>query len=486
MAAAVVVLVSGGARADDFLLLRDGGHKRGVLSACDRSGCRLGTETVPRATIEWIGLDRKAPTPPAVRDQARDELHLVNQAVQSVTLTGVDSGFVHTTIGGSTFTAVSSLPRGSVAWIHLAHSGRPPDQATQKGEEKKPRDETKRDETGSGDAWRLPSRIYISIPRNCPTCYATLHVLDLKVEDDVILLVKSRTINISDGHRYGHWYSYHPPVPLFPATTDVARFAFETERTTRVTSSFYSADGAGSGARGPRQHSEYAGKASYQQTLHITNWPIVADELVSRRTPGWEKYQKLKQVPVYDVEFDLRFSLHDVVGRARDVDRDGYTTDSTIPGGSGPGSPVPQDAIAAPEPRPQEQADGAAPYLTGAAGRIRERAADWLRDRLAQDRETLGPGSGNASGSPQSGPAANGPPHAVTLGMRWFRAEGRITPRYRGDDIVRHVIDGEPGPFDYTVSATLPEGAFDIPRPPQWTPPNPRPPPRTPQFNWRP
>jgi hypothetical protein len=126
-----------------------------------------------------------------------------------------------------------------------------------------------------------------------------------------------------------------------------------------------------------------------------------------------------------------------------------------------------------PASRPQpEQAAGTVQHLSGAGRRVR--AADWLRDFA----------SGGASGSQQAG--QTGLPHAVTLDMRWFRAEGRITPRYRGDDIVRHVVDGDPGPFDYVVSATLPDGAFDMREPPSWTPHNPRPPPRTPQFNWRP
>src|SRR5688572_20314833 len=94
---AAAVLLAGSASADDFLLLRDGTQKRGILTACDQGGCRIGGETVTRTSIAWIGLGRDAPTPPTARDATRDEVHLVNRSVQGVTLTGVDSGFVHTT-----------------------------------------------------------------------------------------------------------------------------------------------------------------------------------------------------------------------------------------------------------------------------------------------------------------------------------------------------------------------------------------------------
>jgi hypothetical protein len=70
----------------------------------------------------------------------------------------------------------------------------------------------------------------------------------------------------------------------------------------------------------------------------------------------------------------------------------------------------------------------------------------------------------------------SGSSHAVTLHMRWYREQGRIT-EYTGD-IFRHVVEGRDEHFDdIRVSATLPLAAFDLPRPPLWTPPNPKPPP---------
>ncbi|MEX2127254.1 MAG: hypothetical protein WD871_03310 [Xanthobacteraceae bacterium] len=255
-AAAVILLLSGGARADDFLLLRDGAQKRGALSACDQSNCQIGAETVPRANIQWIGLDRDASTPPAARDPARDELHLVNQAVQSVTLTGLDSDFVHTTLGGQTFQAASSLPRASVAWIYLGLPKQggardtpppPPEKGKEKGtkETRAKGEERVKDQPDSSDAsvlWRFPARLYIFVPARCANCQATLYVLDFKTQDDMILLAKSRTISISWGHLVGHWFTYDPPVPLFPATTDVDWFSFDGQFRTFVTSHFYSHD----------------------------------------------------------------------------------------------------------------------------------------------------------------------------------------------------------------------------------------------------
>jgi hypothetical protein len=119
---------------------------------------------------------------------------------------------------------------------------------------------------------------------------------------------------------------------------------------------------------------------------------------------------------------------------------------------------------------------------------VRERVEDvraageaWVRDRLARDREAL---AGPASGPQVAGPRA-GPAHAVTLGMRWFRADGSVSPSIYGD-VLRHVLEGRPDPTSYTVSTTRPPTAFDMDGPPAWTPPNPKPERRVAPFNWRP
>jgi hypothetical protein len=248
--AAAMVLFASGAYADDVLLLKDGSQKRGKLASCDQTHCRLGLDSVPRADIEWIGLDRDAPAP-TVRDPARDELHLVNRSVQSVTVTGVDAGFVHTTIGGRGFSAASSLPRASVAWIYLglpkqggARDAPPPlpaEKGKEKGTQAKGEDKVK-DQPASSDAsvlWRFPPRVYIHAPARCAGCQDTLHVLEFDTQDDMIVLEKSRVISTGWNLLTGSWYSYDPPVPVFPATTHVAQFSFDGRFRTNVTQHFY-------------------------------------------------------------------------------------------------------------------------------------------------------------------------------------------------------------------------------------------------------
>jgi hypothetical protein len=579
--AALVFALCGSAGADDFLLLRDGTQKRGAISGCDRDACRLGPETVPRASIVWIGLDRDAPTPPAVRDTARDELHLVNRSVQSATLNGVDSGFVHTTLGGRGFQAASSLPRKSVAWIHLGRpqQGSNDPAAYDPAGKKKTRTEGEKDEETKQDTagapWRLPSRIYVFVPRRCPACEATLHVLDLKQEEGNVLLAKSRTISVSAGLLTGSWFAYDPPVPVFPATIDTARFAFDGERKTSVTHEFYlenrgsgARGGGGTGAggsaggvpRGPggpgigpsvqplrpsvdraieearesvedwwrerfardsaagqagtprsgsggkRQHAVHTGTESYNETLRIENWQIIARDYLKSPEPYRAQYSRLQKIPVYDVEFDLRFSWLDQSGRGRDVDNEGYTTDWS----AGPGSSrrqVPEDTPGIPHPRPQQDDGGSTlDWLIGdrfqsaregiaslqrrvesaqesaseAADAARRQADAARRGAAAWFRHAMGGGIGGASGNQQGVGTMRGYSHAVSLHMRWFREQGRIT-EYTGE-ILRHAVEGIDGHFDdIRVSATRPLAAFDLPRPPLWTPPNPRPPPPPPR-----
>src|SRR6185295_4594759 len=106
-------------------------------------------------------------------------------------------------------------------------------------------------EAAAAAPWRLPTRVYISSPPHCPTCEATLHVLDLKREGNDVVLVKNRTISISDSYLNGSWISYEPPVPIFPATTRTARFAFDGTLKTTVTHEFYGQKRRGGGAAPP-------------------------------------------------------------------------------------------------------------------------------------------------------------------------------------------------------------------------------------------
>jgi len=261
--AVAALLLSGGIVAADVILLRDGSQKRGALSTCDPNSCRIGAESVARTSIEWIGLDRDTPAP-AVRNPERDELHLANSSVQSVTLTGVDSGSVYATFGGQGFAAASSLPRRSVAWIHL---GRPRQGATERAPDEAPTVTKPPAKTGDADTtgnqarqdrstrsdgapWRLPSHIYTWMPPNCPTCDVSLSVIDLRVQGEDVMIVKSRVITVGTNHLSASWLTFNPPLPLFPATTDVARFLFKGKGKTAIALDFYHQGHSGTGAAG--------------------------------------------------------------------------------------------------------------------------------------------------------------------------------------------------------------------------------------------
>jgi hypothetical protein len=552
----IIELVVGGCQpqAEDLLLLRDGSQRRGALSSCDPGGCRLDAESVPRASIEWIGLGRTASAPPPVRDPAHDELHLLDASVQTGVWTRIDSERVEM-IPGDPPTGAASVPRDRVAWIHLGQTLPPPEPETggptsdettdDDGED----DESGDEETESGEdraddradpgagagAWRLPQKIYVWLPSRCATCASTLHVLQLETDDDGILLAKSRTISISDDAVEGYWYTYRPPVPMFPASIEAGRLAYDGESATDLMVSFYrqnrgrpgsthrpapAADRAereqppepaspnrgleghlvdlslrlarekaveywreqmsrpvsSPGIGGRRQHAEQTGAASYRHLLRISNWPAIAAELSAS-----EAYRRLRQIPVYDVVVDLRFEHVEPTEHARDVDPDGYTIDRMLRWRQASVAPGPRPLPSA-APRPAtalEQVD----ELTGlSTRRTRERAEDWIRDRLAADRQALRAGA--APGAP--GPAPQDVRrHAMHLEMRWLRAEGRITP-HNASDVVQDVIEGRPEPTRWLVSGTLPAGAFDIREPPQWTPENPKPEPETPDFHFQP
>jgi hypothetical protein len=584
--AAVMVLFAGGAYADDVLLLKDGSQKRGYLASCDQANCRIGADSVPRANIEWIGLDREAATPPTARDPTRDELHLINRSVQSVTLNGVDAGFVHTTLGGQGFRAASSLPRASVAWIYLglpkqggARDTPPPPplekgKGKEKGTQAKGEDKVK-DQPASSDAsvlWRFPPRVYIHAPARCAGCQDTLHVLELDTQDDMIVMEKSRVISTGWNLLTGSWYTYDPPVPLFPATTDVDRFAFDGRFRTNVTQHFYlhhanrnlggrpppagpagsgpvhqteqsvalgrtlgipgvnpedvhvwwrdrlsdwgqsragQGGGGTSGSSGgceAKQFGMLSGQAEYSHTL------IIADERASRPGPRRSSYEKLRRISVYDVNFDLRFAFGDHGGRGRDVDSECYTTDWVQHDSRGPRKPVPAgDGIPDPRPPRQQEADTSGPldWLFGQqAQSVREgiervpnpvdaarKAIGGVRDDLAKGprnfadtvRNTMGGAGilGDGTGGAPGRSGASGPPHAVTLHVRWFREKGYIT-EYVGD-IVPHAVEGQDLHYqDIIKSATRPPGSFDMPSPPVWSGANPKPPPPKSNFNWRP
>jgi hypothetical protein len=541
---------------------------------------------VPRSSIAWIGLNRDAPTPPAARDPARDELHLVNRTVHGATLLGVDPSFVHATLGSRTSQAASILPRASVAWIYLRMPppGGVETQAVAPGQTRGGRtttsDQAQSESQANRGPWRFPARLYIAVPARCPTCYATLHVLDFKTDDDIILMAKSRTISISTGGLTGHWNSYDPPVPVFPATTHVDRFSFEGRFRTNVTSHSYlhkrtrqpgppprgpvqsyegpkldpedsrmlgemlavpgvatpeqviewwqdriaeewdriQASRGGGNARGAaggcdhKQHGTLTGQASYNHQLEIQNWPIVARDLASTPGPHRSSYEKLRRIPVYDVQFDLRFEHGDNSGRGRDVDGDCYTTDHAWHGASGPRLPMPDNSLDGWVQRPSRQ-QGAADSGTSADSLIGrqvqsaregieslwepvERAREALsgvsrdleRGRRGFEetvRNAMGSGLFGQTSDTSQGTGLGTHPHAVSVYMRWFRKSGEVT-EWTGD-ILQHAVDGQAGQYgDLFISAVRPAGTFDMPAPPAWTPPNPRPPGPPSRLDWRP
>lgn len=101
------------AHATDVVLTRDGRKISGPVKSCIADRCQVGSKSVPRNTIEWIGLDvREAPKPPAIKDASSDEEHLRDGTIDSGTLIGLNLGQV--------VTDRTNYARADVAWIHLA------------------------------------------------------------------------------------------------------------------------------------------------------------------------------------------------------------------------------------------------------------------------------------------------------------------------------------------------------------------------------
>jgi hypothetical protein len=100
---------------DDLLIMRDATTQRGALVRCTDDVCQLDGRQIPRSAIVWIGLDGPQPPPPAVRNPARNELHLVDGSERSTSILTLDLKTV--------FTDDTPYPRQKVAWIYLAPSG---------------------------------------------------------------------------------------------------------------------------------------------------------------------------------------------------------------------------------------------------------------------------------------------------------------------------------------------------------------------------
>jgi hypothetical protein len=262
------------------------------------------------------------------------------------------------------------------------------------------------------------------------------------------------------------------------------------------------ATGRTSGGCESKQFGMLSGAAHYSHNLSVLNWPIIATERATRPGPQQSSYEKLRRIPVYDVEFDLRFAFGDHGGRGRDVDSQCYTTDWVKHDSRGPRLPAPDGIPIAQPPQPQEEPDPttALDWLFGRqAQSVREamervpnpvdaarKAIGGVGDDLARGRQNFADSVRNAmsgggllgdgAGGAQSDGSASGPPHAVTLHARWFRDSGYVTV-WTGD-VIQHVVGGQEGHYrDLVISRTRPPGSFDMPSPPVWSAANPKPPP---------
>jgi len=615
IAVAAVLVQSCDAESEDILLLRDGSALRGSLSFCTEASCRLGAEDVPRAGIDWIGLGRDAPTPPPVRDPARDEVHLIDQSVQQGALAGIDPGTVRTAAG--------SFERTRVAWIHLAAPSSADQQGTQESEVAGPQPVTQDPPDSPAGDWHLADSIFIWKPPSCRTCKATLQVLHIKAMGGQIVVTKSRFIEASANSLSGSWYTYDPPVPLFPATTTVDWLREDSQSRGWMTEEYYvvrnARPSAGGGAAAPSAtppgpsatsadtatnpvdreiyeatdqvreawqswlRDRLARDAAAQQAgappppqggasqqfllrwgpigfmsyMRVTNWQAVAETYLRQGVTNAD-YERLKEIPVSDVEVQVKFTWRTYQGRGRDVDRDGYTTDRTVsPGVSreippdsssaseseeapptdNPQGPIAQadraideaasealrnatapvrerlaqdaadNSVIEPPPSPcgeaaaggsagGESGEGYDPLarvereLPEAVNEVLERAAAPIREAVARDRAAryargFGRPTERTTVPCEDESEAGQPAHVLWLAMRWFRAEGRITPNNLAD-ILQDAVQGQLDPASrpgFVIATSLPQGALDLETPPSWPSPNPRPPEPTPLFD---
>jgi len=111
----VLVLFTAGCRAsgDDLVLLQTGSRQLGTLHGCLNGGCQFNGETIPQATIAWIGLHQAQANPPQPSDPAVGEIRLTDHSVHPGLMTAVDATRV--------IAAHGAYDRQKVAWIYLAH-----------------------------------------------------------------------------------------------------------------------------------------------------------------------------------------------------------------------------------------------------------------------------------------------------------------------------------------------------------------------------
>jgi hypothetical protein len=96
----------------DALILHGGARLQGTLAGCDAKGCTIDGKTYARAAIEWIGLGSGPAAPPNVAHPEIDEEHLRDGSIRAGRLLSIDVN--------SVVVAAATLPRGQVAFVHLA------------------------------------------------------------------------------------------------------------------------------------------------------------------------------------------------------------------------------------------------------------------------------------------------------------------------------------------------------------------------------
>jgi hypothetical protein len=110
-------IVPASAEARDLLILLRGEMRRGELSSCDATTCRLDEATVPRSDIVMIGLGDPPLPIPAIQNFLQDELHLGDGSIRSGPFVGLDARRV--------VTLERTFQRREVRWIYLTRAPGP-------------------------------------------------------------------------------------------------------------------------------------------------------------------------------------------------------------------------------------------------------------------------------------------------------------------------------------------------------------------------
>lgn len=271
-------------------------------------------------------------------------------------------------------------------------------------------------------AWKIPDKIYTySQDPNNPHRDA-LTVLEL-VRCDAWICAKSRRIlaGPQTADWQGDWWTYDPPIRLFPAYIPAIRLVRDEKRwpedsqwggKTSVTQRFYLRHTTG------RQNGESRSVLHYYHgEFRIDDWQKKAHLRIEKDRADKAPYVNVRDASVYEIDI----------------------------------------------------------YVTERSG------AGAARETISSRSQTV---DANGFTREESGTRKGQLPHRIWLHLVWNRDNGRIG--------LQMVQTGRSGVYDIqdragvlTVGTQMPQGAWDMPAPPGWVTPNPRPRP-TSSFNWRP